>query len=99
MEELEKEYEFIELVDEDGKVINFKLLGVTEYKGEKYTLLLPAETNDTVAEDEVVVFRLNEEEETLETIEDENLMQEVFDFYLAETEAEIVDEEESDSEN
>ncbi len=77
----EEEEEIIELVDEDGKVINFKLLDVTEYKGQKYTLLLAAEPNDQIAEDEVVIFRFNEEEQTLDPIEDENLLQEVFDFY------------------
>ncbi|MDE7214770.1 MAG: hypothetical protein K2N68_02925, partial [Clostridia bacterium] len=47
----------IELVDEDAKVINFTLAGITEYKGEKYAMLLPAEPNDDVAEDEVAIFR------------------------------------------
>lgn len=88
-EELDgEEEELIELVDDNGKVLNFKLLDVTEYKGVKYTLLLPAEPNEEIAEDEVVIFRLNEEEETLEPIEDEALLEEVFDFYTQETEDE-----------
>lgn len=82
------EEEIVELIDDDGNVIKFKLLDVTEYKGEKYTLLLAAEPNEEIAEDEVVIFRLNEKEETLEPIEDENLLQEVFDFYQQEVEAE-----------
>ena len=82
------EEEIVELIDDDGNVIKFKLLDVTEYKGEKYTLLLAAEPNDEIAEDEVVIFRLNEKEETLEPIEDDNLLQEVFDFYQQEVEAE-----------
>jgi myo-inositol-hexaphosphate 3-phosphohydrolase len=86
LQDEELEDEIIELVDDDGKVINFKLLDVTEYKGEKYTLLLAAEPNDEIAEDEVVIFRLNEKEETLDPIEDENLLQEIFDFYQAESE-------------
>lgn len=91
-EELDEELDdgIIELVDDDGKVINFKLLDVTEYKGVKYTLLLAAEPNEEIAEDEVVIFRLNEEEETLEPIEDEKLLEEVFDFYQQETEGEEV---------
>ena len=92
-EELNEELddgELIELIDDDGKVINFRLLDVTEYKGEKYTLLLAAEPNEEIAEDEVVIFRLNEAEETLEPIEDETLLQEIFDFYQQETEAEEV---------
>ena len=78
----------IELIDEDENVVKFRLLGVTEYKGAKYTLLLPAEPNDDVEEDEVVIFTLNEEEQTLDPIEDEQLLQEVFDFYLSEQDEE-----------
>lgn len=80
----EEEEELIELVDEEGKVINFKLLDAIEYKGEKYVLLLAAEPNEEIAEDEVVIFRLNQDEETLEPIEDDDLLQEVFDFYQSE---------------
>ena len=82
-EELE-ENGLIELIDDEGKIINFRLLDVTEYKGVKYTLLLAAERNEEIGDDEVVIFRLNETDETLEPIEDENLLQEIFDFYQQE---------------
>ena len=84
----EEENEVIELIDDDGKIIKFKLLDVTEYKGEKYTLLLAAEPSDEIAYDEVVIFRLNEKEETLEPIEDEQLLEEVFEFYQNEADEE-----------
>jgi uncharacterized protein YrzB (UPF0473 family) len=87
----EEQDELIELIDEEGKVINFKLLDVTEYKGQKYTLLLAAEPNEEIAEDEVVIFRLNEKDETLDPIEDENLLQEIFDNYQAESQDEEFD--------
>ena len=80
----EEESEIIELIDDDGKIIKFKLLDVTEYKGVKYTLLLAAEESDEIAEDEVVIFRLNEKDEILEPIEDEKLLEEVFEFYQSE---------------
>lgn len=84
--------ELIELIDDDGNIVKFKLLDVTEYKNEKYTLLLSAEPNDDIADDEVLIFRLNEKEQTLETIDDDNLLQEVFDFYRQEAEEEYGDE-------
>lgn len=86
--------DLIELIDDNGKILNFKLLDVTEYKGVKYTFLLAAEPNEEIAEDEVVIFRLNEEDEVLEPIEDEALLEEVFNFYQQEC-----DEEESDDLN
>ena len=36
----------------------------------------------------MVIFTLNEEEQTLDPIEDEQLLQEVFDFYLSEQDEE-----------
>lgn len=71
----------IELVDDEDNIIKFRLLDVCEYKGEKYALLLAAEPNDAVAEDEVAIFRYKEEEQLLEPIEDEALLEEVFEFY------------------
>ena len=89
-EELEEEgEEIVELIDDNGNVLKFKLLDVTEYKGVKYTLLLAAEPNEEIAEDEVVIFRLNEEEEVLEPIEDDKLLEEVFEFYQNEVEDEL----------
>ena len=89
-EELNEEVEdgLIELIDDDGKVIKFKILDVIEYKGEKYALLLAAEPSEEIAEDEVVIFRLNEDEQVLEPIEDDALLEEVFEFYQQETDGE-----------
>lgn len=95
LENEEIEEEIIELVDDDGNVIKFKLLDITEYKGQKYTLLLAAEPSEEIAEDEVVIFRLNEQDEVLEPIEDENLLEEVFEFYQQEADAEDYDGEEN----
>lgn len=79
-DEVEDE-EIIELVDDDNNIIKFRLLDVTEYKGEKFALLLAAEPNDAVADDEVAIFRYKEEEQVLEPIEDDALLNEVFEFW------------------
>lgn len=85
-DEEDEDGEIIELIDDDGKVIKFKLFDVTEYKGEKYTILLPAEEAASSDDGDVVIFRFNEKEETLEPIEDEALLDEVFEFYTKECE-------------
>lgn len=87
-----EEEDIIELIDDDDNVIKFRLLDVTEYKGEKYALLLAAEPNDAIAEDEVAIFRYKEEEQILEPIEDDALLEEVFEYYQSEYE----DEEDAD---
>ena len=83
-----EEEDIIELIDDDDNVIKFRLLDVTEYKGEKYALLLAAEPNDAIAEDEVAIFRYKEEEQMLEPIEDDALLEEVFEYYQKEYEDE-----------
>lgn len=90
-EDIEDE-DVIELIDDDDNIIKFRLLDVCEYKGEKYALLLAAEPNDAVADDEVAIFRYKEEEQMLEPIEDDALLEEVFEFYQNEEDEE--DEEE-----
>lgn len=86
-EEIEDE-DIIELIDDDDNIIKFRLLDVCEYKGEKYALLLAAEPNDAVADDEVAIFRYKEEEQMLEPIEDDALLEEVFEFYQNEEDEE-----------
>lgn len=88
LNDTDEEEDVIELIDDDDNVIKFRLLDVTEYKGVKYALLLAAEPNDAVAEDEVAIFRYKEEEQMLEPIEDEALLEEVFEFYQNEDDGE-----------
>lgn len=91
-EELDLENEIVELVDDDGNVIKFKFLDVTEYRQKRYALLLAAEPNENIEEDEVVIFELDEENEMLLPIEDDKLLQEVFDFYNSEADADDYDD-------
>lgn len=80
----------IELVDEDGNVIKFKVVDVTEYKGERYVLLIPAEPNEQIAEDELLIFLYNEEEQSLDVVDDD-LLDEIYEHYLNEEQEEWID--------
>ena len=79
----------IELVDEDGNVIKFKVVDVTEFKGDRYVLLIPAEPNEQIAEDELLIFLYNEEEQSLDVIEDDDLLDAIYDNYLNESDEEL----------
>lgn len=83
--------EIIELIDDDGNELKFKILDVIKYKGEKYAFLLAAEPDDEFTENDVVIFRLNETEEVLEPIEDEKLLDEVFEYYMNEDDGDDTD--------
>ncbi len=71
----------VELVDEEGNTVRFEHVGTIEYKGEWYCFFTPelSEESDDEGE-EVAVFHLvgDEDNETLEIVEDEQLLDEVF---------------------
>lgn len=88
MKEERNDYEddesLVELVDEDGITHRYEHVGTIEYKGEWYCFFTPekdagADEDDEEGE-EIAVFHLvgDEDDETLETIEDDALLDEVF---------------------
>lgn len=75
----------IELIDDDGNEVNFEHLMTLEHKGNVYICLAPLEEMEDVAEDELVIMRILQDEEGNDyysTIESEEELQEVFDKYL-----------------
>lgn len=76
--------EVIELTDDEGNIYHFRYLDVTEYQGKKYVLMVTMEPDENADEGDVVVFHLDEETEELESVENDDLAQEVYDAYCAE---------------
>ncbi len=74
--------EIIELYDEDENLVKYRLFDVTEYKGKKYALLIPADADPDNCD--VAIFGYDERAGVLTTIDDENLLEEVFEFYRSE---------------
>ena len=90
--ELDMEQEnLVELYDEDGNTLKFEHIMTLEHKGNSYICLAPAEPMEDVAEDEMVIMRIEKDEETDEdvyaTIEDDEELNEVFEEYLRIAEA------------
>lgn len=69
----DEEKQLIETVDEDGNVINFELYDIVEVEGQEYALLIPAEANGDVDEEEFVLMKLYQEGEdyVFESIDDD----------------------------
>lgn len=86
----------VELTDEDGKVVQFEHIDTVEYEGSAYVLLLPMEPLEGMEEDEegVVILRIVEgdEEDVYEGVEDEDLLDAVFEKYLETADEEDLDE-------
>ena len=88
MKEVSHDYEdalIEELIDDDGVTHRFELLLTFEYKGEWYSAFTPVLEPEDVAEDddegdEVAIFHIvgSEDDEHFETIEDDELLDEVF---------------------
>ena len=85
-EDYDEENNIVELIDEEGNSMRYEHLMTFEYKGEWYCAFTPvleadeAEEDDEEEGDEVVIYRLKggEDDETLEPIEDDALLDEVF---------------------
>ena len=73
----------IVLNDENGNEIEFEFLDLIEYEGEEYVVLLPNDEEDDAGE--VVILKLedtdSEEEESYVSVDDEEVLQNVFDIF------------------
>ncbi len=88
IEEFENEDALITLVDDEGNEVEFEFLDVVEYEGEEYIVLIE---NDEDA-DEVVILKINPIDDNTEeyvSIDDENLLQKLFDIFKKKYEGEI----------
>ena len=88
MEEMENDGTLITLGDEEGNEIEFEFLDVVEYEGEEYIVLIE---NDEEA-DEVVILKINaidDETEEYASIDDEELLEKLFDIFKSKYEGDI----------
>ena len=79
---------FVALTGEDGSVEKFYHIGTIDYKDEWYVFFQPAEPKDGIDPDELVVFKLSgdEKDETLLPVDDEKLLEEVYEEFMRENE-------------
>ena len=80
----------VELVDDEGNEVRFEHLMTLEHKGNVYICLAPAEPMEDVAEDELVIMCIQQDEDGNDfyaTIESEAELNEVFEKYLEIAEA------------
>ena len=75
----------IELEDEDGKTVKFELVAGVPYKGQDYVLLAPVEPVGDMADDEVLILRIDTDangDEVYASVDDDETVQKVFEEYL-----------------
>ena len=90
-QELDLEQEnVVELVDEDGNSVRFEHLMTLEHKGKPYICLVPLDPMEDVSEDELVILRIESDDEgndVYTTVEDDAELDAVFEKYLEIAEA------------
>lgn len=93
------EDDIVVLTGDDGKKMKFYFVGTIEYKGKTYSAFEPAEEIDGIEEDDLIIFELSgDDEETAELlpVDDESLLDEVFnEFCRVMEEDELAEEAES----
>ena len=84
MEMMDEELDLVTLTDEDGNSMDFEFLATYECKGKAYAVLLPLDENDN----DVVILEVLEDEEEGEllynNVEDETILQTVFEMFKEE---------------
>ncbi len=88
------EEDIVELTTDDGKKLKFFFVGTIEYKGKNYSAFEPAEAIEGLSEDDLIIFELaGDDEETADLlpIEDEKLLDEVFEEFCK-----VLEEDEED---
>lgn len=74
----------VELVDEDGVTVRFEHVATVPFKGDEYVLLSPIDPVDDIEDDEVIIMRIEpgEAEDSYISVDDEAVLEEVFNLYL-----------------
>ncbi len=89
MEANQNEREFFTLTDEDGNEVEFELIGTTEYKGNLYFAMIPAEAAEKAKDDEdgfceYVILRVEKDEngeDSLVSVDDDEEFDDVADLF------------------
>lgn len=73
------------LSDENGEDVQFEFLDLIEYDSEEYVVLLPAIEEGDEDDGEVVILKVedseNEEEESYVSVDDEEVLNKVFEIF------------------
>ena len=88
MQDMDNEGALITLEDEDGNEVEFEFLDVVEYDNDEYIVLIENQEDA----DEVVILKINALDEDTEeyiSIDDEELLEKLFDLFKQKYEGDI----------
>ena len=81
---MEENNSIVTLVDESGKESDFDLIATFDYEGKRYAAMLPMEKVEGVSDDEVLILEIvqGKDGEVFRPIENDILLDEVFNEFL-----------------
>lgn len=93
--------DIVELRDEEDNAVRFEHITTVEFKGEEYAILSPIDQIEGIEEDEVVIMhiRVEEDEDIYEAVEDEAVLDDVFNVFLKQMDEDEELEEEYEDED
>ena len=94
-EELTEDEELMVLVDDNGEEVEFHHIATLDYKDDWYIYLQPVELGE-MEDDEMLIFKIESDEEGNDVfmpVEDEELLQNLYEEYLKECDAQDAEEE------
>lgn len=83
--EIMEDDEIVTLYDDNNEPVDFYEVACVEYKDDYYALLEPVEEMEGLEDGDVLIFKLEEQEDGTDLfvpVEDEALLNEVFDEYM-----------------
>ena len=78
----------VELTDDTGRVLKFYHIATMDYEGKPYAFFEAAEEIEGVEPDEVVIFEVSEKDGGLLPVDDEALLDKVFNAFIEELDKE-----------
>ena len=97
--DMNQEERMIELIGDDGSTVTFEHLATLEYEGENYLVLGPPDDGSDEEDSEVYILKITQDDEGNDIyvdLEDEELSEKIFEYFLQLLEETVEDDGEDD---
>ena len=97
--DMNQEERMIELIGDDGSTVSFEHLATLEYEGENYLVLGTPDDGSDEEDSEVYILKITQDDEGNDIyvdLEDEELSEKIFEYFLQLLEETVDDDDEED---
>ena len=92
--------DFVTIVDEEGTEFELELLDTLEFEGESYSAFLPADMDENDPDYGIIILKsvMEDEEEILGSVDDEEELARVYDYFMERLFADEAEQEDGEPE-